>query len=146
MRARQPVAELLRGFGGRRTVERHQRRRHTGRPKDVGAPAIARDRRDFDLVPPAANGLFESMHGYAHVLRQKGFQSALKCMQCESPIKRSDVRKRIDLSSMAAFALYAREKKFACRIIHRKCTVHPQDFHTPPGLTPLHAHTRLETP
>ena len=42
VRARQPVAQLVRGFGRGLAVKRHQRGRHTRDAHDVGAPAILR--------------------------------------------------------------------------------------------------------
>ena len=64
--AGEPLEEEIGRFIGRVPIKRHQGGWHAGGLHDICAPAVGIDRRDFDQVRAAADGLFESMNGCAH--------------------------------------------------------------------------------
>mgnify|MGYP006915258614 FL=1 len=69
MCAHQPLAQVTCGFIGGHTVERHQRRRDTRDPDDVGAPAVSLNGSDLDLVRATTNGFLETMNDRVHYER-----------------------------------------------------------------------------
>src|SRR6266487_164681 len=79
VRACQPLTEEARGFRRRGAIERHQRRGHARQSDDVRAPAVLRDRRNFDQIDASGDAFFESMDGAGHCLRIEfdGFGSGL---------------------------------------------------------------------
>jgi hypothetical protein len=78
--------------------------------------------------------LFKSMHGLAHeFLPQSGKESFERRSSVCSARRRSSEATYETASTFdwrRPFGCCTRPKKiFVCRIIHRKCTAHPQDFH-----------------
>ena len=112
VRSRQPVAELSRGFDRRRTVEGHQRGRHTRDPDDVGPPPILRDMGDLDEIRASCDGFFEAMNGGDHSVRC-GCGSGANCTHRPAPIKRSERRKRADTEPISVFPSAADLKKIS---------------------------------
>ena len=133
VRAREPVAELMRRVARRRAVERHQRGRHAGNADDVRAPPILRDRDDLDQIGASCNGFFKAMNGGGHRCRRETLTAwerdelyaSARCNQAKRPTKAHAQARP------AGFQLQIVEKKFGCRLLHRKCTNHQQDFHSP---------------
>ena len=130
--ARQPLAKKSGGFIRRRSVKRHQSRRHARNPDDVGAPAVDGDRRYLDEVLLAGNGFLKTMDDAIHrqrfVLGLAGARRNLR--QRHTLIKRSDPRKPVHRRRRGPIAERGAGKiYFSCRAVHRKCTDRPQLFH-----------------
>ena len=66
MRAHQPFAEQMRRLCRCRAVKRHQGRRHSRPPHDVGAPAVVADRDSLDEVRAARDGFLKTMDVSGH--------------------------------------------------------------------------------
>jgi hypothetical protein len=62
MRLGQPGAQLAGRRVRRRTIERHHGRRNARRAHDLGAPAVAGDRRHLDPINAPADGLVEALN------------------------------------------------------------------------------------
>ena len=62
MGQRQPVAQTARCLAWGRPIERHEGGANSGRGHDVGAPAVARDARNLDVVRTTIDDFVEVMH------------------------------------------------------------------------------------
>ena len=128
---RQPLAQLVCGFGRGPAVERHQRRRHAREPHDVRAPAVGRDGFDFDQVSPSPDDFFVSMNGGGHdlevltVVERTEFYARPEVRQAKRGTK-AHAHRRV----LPAPLSRTDGKKFVCPSMHRKFTVRPQLFHT----------------
>ena len=140
--AGQPGRQLSCCFIGRCPIKRHQCCRHTGAPRDVGTPPIARDRRNLDEVHASRNGLFEAMNDVRHVLSAKKMVwGELREFYAFARAKQAKRRTKADARATPPHPSPARTTKniFRCQTIHRKFTVHQQVLHRLndlcPGLT-----------
>ena len=141
MRAREPVAELSRGFNRRRTVEGHQRRRHTRDSDDVGPPPILRDIGDLDEIGASCDGFFKAMHGGGHSVRCGVGAEGIVRVAARRSSEASDESVRT-AEIPPVFRRCRPKKNFGWQFVHRKFTSHPQVFHS---LTSFDVHTTLET-
>ena len=66
VRSGEPLTEMVGGFVGGWTVERHQRRGHPRNSDDVGSPPSLGDRRHLDLVLVASDQFLKPTNGCAH--------------------------------------------------------------------------------
>jgi hypothetical protein len=62
MRQSQPVAQIASRLGWRGAVKRHEGGANSRRRYDMGAPAVARNPRDFDVVRTTIDDFVEVMH------------------------------------------------------------------------------------
>ena len=62
MRERQPIAQAACRLAGRRPVERHERGANACGGYDVGAPAVAGNTRNLDVVRTTIDDFVEVMH------------------------------------------------------------------------------------
>lgn len=58
----QPVAQIASRLGWSRPVKGHERGAHSRRGHDVGAPTVARDARNLDVVRTTIDDFVEVMH------------------------------------------------------------------------------------
>ena len=142
MREFEPRAQVTRGLVRGGSIERHHRRRHSGRADDLGPPAVAADRRDLDVVQPTANGLVEPLscgiatgkwHGSVQAPhRAKGKRRPFFCSALYSTSEGTDEATVHRL--WMARTLPKSEEIFSSRqAFHSACTVYPQVFHSRPG-------------
>src|SRR5262249_47470086 len=130
---RQPLAQQLNGLVGSLPVKGHQCGWNARRLDDAGAPAVRFDRGDLKQVRTAGNAFFKTANSNIHGIALgdslcwgTGTNSTLRTQT----IKRSAVRKQRPHARGTQIAPETTQKKFCCPEIHRKCTLHPQLFHS----------------
>lgn len=150
VRARQPRAEIVRGFVRSAAIERHHRVGHAGNSDDAGAPAIRGDARDLDQVWSSTNGFFVTMDGRGHRFCERVelsgtirivVRSARRSSEAIRENARTDRRGEVSDAS-------ASDKYFRRQCFNRKSTEHQQVLHTAnfrAVLTGSSRHTTLET-
>src|SRR5688572_11966471 len=128
VRERQPLTELLRRFVWRLTVKRHEGRRHSGDPSDLGTPAIA-DERHFDLISASANGLFEAMNHVGCVrlevpsrVRSYAAVTRDQAKGCAKPPSTTALARELERSTGNIFS--------RAQLLNRICTSYPHFFHS----------------
>jgi len=127
----QPGAQLVRGFIGRLPVEGHQGRGHARHVGDVRSPTVLGDGNDLDQVRASSNGFFKTMDGGAHLMcKNLVWGSRVDFTRHRAAIKRSAGRRRVHIQGRRLFCLNLTRKNFRRRVLHRKCTVHPQVLHS----------------
>ena len=131
VRTREPLAQLPRRVDRRRAVERHQRRRSTGQPDDVRAPAILLHRGDLDQIWTSPDGLLKAMDSGVHSVGEKiglvercALYGLLRSKQAK---RRTKTRPQSSLGSFLDGS--RREKNLGSQSLHRKSTDHPQVLH-----------------
>jgi hypothetical protein len=90
------MAQQAGGLVGRRSIERHQRRRDPWNPDDARAPSIVGDSSDLDQIRVSADQFLEAMNSYAHgegAACVWESESGMNCTPASPPIKRNEGRR-----------------------------------------------------
>ena len=131
MRAVEPFAQVRRGFVGGLTVKGHHRCGDARNPDDMGAPAFFSDPRHFNDKGSPGNSSFETMaHDVFFGKWKREAAEILRIVRGETSEGKYEGGARSGVRYDSHRILT--KKKFACRVLNRKFTIHQQVFNTPP--------------
>jgi hypothetical protein len=123
----QPAHEQIGCLFRRRSIERHQGRRHPGQPLELRPPLVA-NRRDFNLIRASADIVLEAMNVH---------RKSMSWVKTEAQILRgryvgsSEARREESVHMPAEVNRLGicQKKNLRCQLLHRFCTIHAQVFH-----------------